>query len=163
MFYSIACGYHFVDSHRKKNYSFEFRCHAILPIPMYQTPLESKRKNQELFVQDITELIAHHCMSHATRRRPILRDETVRKLTTPAVNTSWFLLLVLPYMSTSDLLESLRTKTLSRRDISGFHGGEGTELYFVRYDTVSRAGGYRHIEGMCLQTARKQSVPPKLG
>ena len=109
-------------------------------------------------------MIAYQCMSHATRRRrPILSDETVRQLTTPAVNTPLFLLLVLPCMSTSDLLESLRTKTLSRRDISGFHGGEGTEYYFVRYNTVSRAGVYRHIEGMCLQTTRKQSVPPKIG
>jgi len=108
-------------------------------------------------------LIAFHCMSHATgRRRLILNDETVRQLTTPAENTSFFLLLVLTYMSTSDLLESLSTKTLSRRDISGFHGGEGTEFYFFRYDTASRAGGYRHFEGMCLQTTRKQRVPPKL-
>jgi hypothetical protein len=90
-----------------------------------------------------------------------LSDETVRQLTTPAINTSLFLLLVLKCMSRSDLLESLRTKTISRRDISGFHGGEGTEFYLVGYVTVSRAGGYRHIEGMCLQT-RKQTVPPKL-
>jgi hypothetical protein len=65
-------------------------------------------------------------------------------------------------MSRSDLLESLRTKTISRRDISSFHGGEGIEFDLVGYVTVSRAGGYRHIEGMCcvLQT-RKQTVPPK--
>jgi hypothetical protein len=96
-------------------------------------------------------------MDHATRkRRLILSDEMARKLTTPAVNTTLFLLLVLTYMSRSDLLESLRTKTLSRRDISGFHRGEVTEFYLVGYDTVSRAG-YLHIEGMCLQTTRKQS------
>ena len=78
----------------------------------------------------------------------------MRQLNVPAVNTSLFLLLVLTYMTRSDLLESLRTNTLSRRDISGFHGDEGTEFYLVGYDTVSRAGGYRHIEGMCLQTTR---------
>jgi alpha-D-ribose 1-methylphosphonate 5-triphosphate synthase subunit PhnG len=102
-------------------------------------------------------------MSHATRRKPILSDEKVRQLTTVAINTSLFLLLVLKYMSRSDLLESLRTKTTSRRDISGFHGGEGTEFYLVGFVTVSRASGYRHIEGMCLQKTRKQTVPPKLG
>jgi hypothetical protein len=94
--------------------------------------------------------------------RLILSDEKVRQLTTPAVNTSLFLLLVSTYMSRSDLLASLRTKTSSRRDSSGFHGGEGTKFYLVDYDTVSLAGGHRHIEGMCLQTTRKQRFPPEL-